>query len=408
MSNSVISLGKPEAISIPVPYLLAALTCLNVKDEDHPSLHGIHLVERDGFLRIIASDYQRIFLAQVGLEDLESCPSWLKAGITLHGSRLAARLRLIVKDTIEARVSYASGHYRAQVSDTKNIDSYGIDVIPLPYPDLDKYIEGAGFAVEKMDFEPVGLNSKYLKHVSDIAKTLDQFVLEPEEKQKDGIAVRCFSGSPTKPIVFDFSNVPGVLLFIPPVEFKQHLNSSTISMLAPALKATLSALRAHQTRQEIAAQRASNPFAKAEAEAKAESFKLRIAALLAKSGMPQLAGPTPAEVKALAESEAKAEAEALAKAKAEAEAKAKAEAEAKALAEAEALAKAEAEALAKAEAEAKAKAESIAKLKAEAEANKGVKDAIGGVKAAVVTPGKKEARVKTTVKFKAPNATGRN
>ena len=102
---------------------------------------------------------------------------------------------------------------------------------------------------EKREWEPVGFNSRHLKHVGEVAKILEA-AMPKAQREKNGMTIRVFdNGEPNAPSVFDFIGWPGAVLVIAAMQLTQTvLPLSTSRILAPAVKLTLAALRAHATR----------------------------------------------------------------------------------------------------------------------------------------------------------------
>src|SRR5262249_29247489 len=129
-----------------------------------------------------------------------------------------------------------------------------------------------GIEVERGDWKPVGFNPSYLKSVADIAKALDSETVE------------CFdyAGADGKeqPSLFTFGpKAPGVALFLMPVRTEAKMSEANRMLLAPSIKLTLAALKAHETRNREAAKDLKGPDKEA-ALAKADDFARRIKAVL--------------------------------------------------------------------------------------------------------------------------------
>lgn len=150
--------------------------------------------------------------------------------------------------------------------------------------------------VRGREWEPVGINSTYLKHCGDVAKMLEAG-LEKENRSKAGMVVRAYnsSGNTAAPLVFDFSTWPGALLVMMPAKLADNSTSKeTAALLAPAVKLTIAALRAHATRNLAWADETEDPERKAALQAKAKEFQDRVAEIFKRApGLPAIAAEAP-------------------------------------------------------------------------------------------------------------------
>src|SRR5206468_3188648 len=103
------------------------------------------------------------------------------------------------------------------------------------------------------DFEPVAFAGHMLKGVADIAQAL-------AKSKKDNVAAQVYvakrektkTGTPASPgaSVVTFPHAPGTVLYIMPMRSSEKIADATAEILAPAIKGTLAALKAHKTRNE--------------------------------------------------------------------------------------------------------------------------------------------------------------
>jgi hypothetical protein len=136
------------------------------------------------------------------------------------------------------------------------------------------------------DWKPTGFNPQYLKAVADIAKTLDskdvQFFDYAAEDGKE------------QPVLVTFGkDADGVALFLMPQQTEAKLGAGARMLLAPSIKLTLAALKAHETRNLEAAKKATGAE-KAAAQAKADDFARRIKEVLESAGGGQVQAALPA------------------------------------------------------------------------------------------------------------------
>jgi hypothetical protein len=189
----------------------------------------------------------------------------------------------------------------ATLSDPAQTMSFQLSVGPVKdFPNYETVFKTESFAdlteegdaKSKREWEPVGFNSQHLKHCGEIAKILETAI--PKDQRKNGMVVRVFdSGAQHAPRVFDFIGYPGAVLLTASVELTQTaLPLATARILAPAVKGTVAALRAHATRWRDAAAAATNEAEKADALARAEGFDQRVAEVMARtSDLPAVEGP---------------------------------------------------------------------------------------------------------------------
>ena len=321
---------KPEAekvapassITVPAALLLAA-EAVSAKPGASPNtyLEGVYLHAKGDRGRVVGTDGARMFIASFALPTAEQggTPPWMRnGGVILSGDGLRSRIALLGKLTGDRGVvvSHATGSATVEVSDNKGHSVFKLKALPGTYPNYEAAIGAHSFSAlddegnpEGREWQPVGINSTYLKQCGDIAKMLEAG-LEASERSKLGMVVRAFNGGAADaPLVFDFSTWPGAILVMAPAVMATRVASQeTARLLAPAVKATVAALRAHATRWEQRAGEATDATAKAEAEAKAASFRKRVAdVLLAVPAGPALTGSKPAKAAPAQQDESKAD-----------------------------------------------------------------------------------------------------
>jgi hypothetical protein len=285
-----------EVLHVHAALLLAAeSTALADEKDDRHHIKGVHLHRKDKTGRIVSTDGARVFLASFPIEG--TAPSWLKSGITLWGKDLRKRVLMIqsMQDDPMIKLSHAKGSGFVEMSDRSGDAVFKIGRIARDYPDYEPLIGPASFFsqmdedgnITNLDWQPIGINSLYLKHCGEIANTLNKG-LPKEQRTKTGMIIRAFSSSPEAPMIFDFSTWPGALLIVLPARIADvKVSKETAALIGPhitqATKLTLAALRAHVTRQLAWAEAATDPAAAAEHRRKAEGFQTRIAAIIART-----------------------------------------------------------------------------------------------------------------------------
>ena len=281
------------ALVVPAALLLAAESVTAKPGGPAAYLEGVYLHARGDRCRAVGMDGGRLFVASFPApsKDAGGMPPWLRKGVILSASSLRSRVALLGKLSGErgVKVSYAEGNGMADLSDERGNTVFRVAVLAGQFPNYEAALGEQTFAdlgedgeQPVRDWQPVGINSAYLKQCGDIAKTLEAG-LDKDARSKLGMIVRAFNGGgPGAPLVFDFSTWPGAILAVLPADMPTNVTSKeTAALLAPALKSTVAALRAHATRWDQQAAAASSEHAKSEATAKAEGFRRRVASILA-------------------------------------------------------------------------------------------------------------------------------
>lgn len=282
-----------ETMVVPVALILAAESIVAKAAAEKAYLHGVMLHQKDGGAgRIVGTDGHRLFVGSYPVP--AKPPSWLKDGLMLPADDLKARVSVIAKvgDSDLVLIKHAKGNAVAYLSDATETMVFKIAVGDVKtFPEYEQ-VFGIGSFTDmtedgemrgKREWEPVGFNSRHLRHCGDIAKILEA-AMPKEAREKNGMTIRVFdNGEATAPRVFDFLGWPGAVLVIGGQVTQTTLPLATARILAPAVKLTVAALRAHATRWLDAAKKASTPEAKAECMAKAEGFQARVAEVLART-----------------------------------------------------------------------------------------------------------------------------
>jgi len=284
------ALAPATSIAVPTLFLQAALACASTESV-RPDICGIHLHRDAMTLRVVSSDGHRLFVGATPLSADDSVPAWLDQGVTLTAQGLKARLALLADAGPMVRATYSAGQPRIELADPLHHTAFQVGVVEARFPDYRKMIGtmAGGFTAEDHgDFIPTGFAGEMLKGVAEIAKLLGG---------KDA-RVGIYARDPASPAIVTFPAQPGVLLYALPVAINVKLADQTAAILAPGIRGTLAALRAHQTRHAKAAtDKTATPEARATAEAKAKEYAERIRNVVERSGgIDSLPAPTaPAE-----------------------------------------------------------------------------------------------------------------
>jgi hypothetical protein len=286
--------GKMEQIEIPVGHLLAALQCAS-KDESRYYLQGVFIHRTlDGFVRLAATDGARCLVANLYREHKDKPgPKWLSEGVIVPADGLAARVKLIDKAqkdlNIGVKIAYGINQPRIEVSDDMGINIFRLMPVNGMFPNYENVTTNrwSGVDVERGDWKPTGFNPTFLKSVADVAKALDSETVE------------CFdyagADGKSQPILFTFGpKVQGVALFLMPMQVQSKMGEANRLLLAPSIKLTLAALKAHETRNRDAAKELKAGPEKEAALAKADAFAARIKAVIEGHGTGQVQAALPA------------------------------------------------------------------------------------------------------------------
>jgi len=281
-----VEVGASESILFPATLMHAALACAST-EETRYYLNGIFFHVVEDRIRAVATDGHRLFIATQPL--VGQAPAWLEQGAILHSENLAPKLKLLQKlgEDELIKIENAVNASSAYLTDAKQDARIKCPIVSGTFPDYQMIMESlTGGVTDKddaraKDFEPVSFNGKYLKSVGDIAKLLGG---------KDG-NVSLYAHSATEAAMATFPEYPGAMLILMPVRVKQSIAPETARLISPAVNRTLAALKAHQTRNQAWADETTDPLEKAKLSAKADEYRERIEALMARTSEKALPAP---------------------------------------------------------------------------------------------------------------------
>ncbi|MGH6967544.1 MAG: hypothetical protein ACREEN_00365 [Stellaceae bacterium] len=276
----------------PVSLLRAALAC-TTKSEERYYLSGVYLHSHEGKLRIAATDGSRMLVASFAPPaPYSKLPSWLEKGLIVAGEGLKAKLALIDSsdpgDSPLARIGYATRQAKASLEDVGGDLTMKCAIIDGQFPDYDRVIAGSRATFEGGERAPLDSASfatAKMKGVGEIGTMLGAAAVHVIQ-----------AANPTDPSVVTFDEVPGVALYLMPFTAGAAVAPETAAIIAPGLRGSIAALKAHKTRAEADAKRAKDPRDKAAAEARVTSYNARISAILIGTGK-QLPPPPAAVTK---------------------------------------------------------------------------------------------------------------
>lgn len=283
------TIAPARPIPVLVTFLRAALACAST-ETSRANLCGVHLRRSGANLDVVASDGQRLFLGRQPLPKGEELPDWLEPGIIIQAEGLKPRLALLAADgDLTIRVEHSAGNPRVTLTDVLKTVVFRQPVVDAAFPDYRQLVGTFAdtFTPEQpLDFKPVGFKAGLLKGAAELAKILCG--------KEDLLAVYANEASGAAAVTFPAC--PGALLYMMSQRAPETMAEATSAILTPAIRGTLAALRAHQTRHLRAAQDAAGEAERGAAKAKADEIGQRIAAILHRTRFAE-ALPAPAAEK---------------------------------------------------------------------------------------------------------------
>jgi hypothetical protein len=284
--TKVEQLGPLQPVAMPSRMLAAALLAA-AKGDQREHLNGVQLTRAgDQLMRIAATNGQALFVSHVKTD--KALPEWLDdVGVIVDRERLPTVLKLAgTDDGDEVELSFGK-HHPQFVAEVGGWATLKLGKHDGRFPDLSAVIAGGAEALMHegaVPMEAAGLDPAYVKLAAQIATQLGA----PN--------VRAFTGNSVGASVFTFGS-SAAALYVMPMRESAEVSTATVALLAPAVRRTMAALKAHETRLLEAAKDA-KPEAADELKAKAATFAQRIKALAAEAGDKALPAPKAKAAKA--------------------------------------------------------------------------------------------------------------
>ena len=274
-----------SSVTLPILKLLAALSCASTEEHRY-YLNGIFIHRDVELIRMVATDGHRLFVSSFHAP--APLPEWLDKGVILSSAGLKARLAMIRAEAISkdeplCRIDYTPGG-RVVLTDLFDTIAFRCPAVDGTFPDYNLVISGIDLTPsgEAEPLEHLSFNGAYLKGVGDLAKVLGADSVNFVKGHKDAAQVITFPG------------VADAALILMPLRVAQPVVATTVRLLGGAMKGTLAALKAHETRNRVVADDESVDEGVRNAHrAKADSFAERIRIIL-EGTTPALPAPTPA------------------------------------------------------------------------------------------------------------------
>jgi len=261
-------LGELETVQVEACILAAALHCA-AKDDVRYYLNGVHLFEhREGVLRIESTNGHVLFVHDYPVEKV---PAWAKGdGVIVDRAKLGKVIAAAGKDDgVLVDVTTGIGHGKATLATWPDQwASFKLDCFTnVKFPDTEKIAQGAAGTLaqtgDRTPLEATAIDPKYFKLGTDVATALGMK------------AVQAFMGDGKSAAVFTFGSRRAAL-YVMPMRDAGELSVQAATVLAPALRGSLGALKAHQTRNETAAEMCTDPEEAKKLREKAADFAARI------------------------------------------------------------------------------------------------------------------------------------
>lgn len=266
------NLGDRETVQIEACILAAALHCA-AKNDVRYYLQGVHLFEhREGVLRVESTNGHVLFVHDYPVEKM---PKWAKGmGVIVNRENLGKAIGAAGKDD-GAVLELTTGVDHSHVTVATWPDQWAVFRLErfdnVKFPDTEKIAEGAAGTLahsgERMPMETTAIASEYFKLATSVAQSLGIPNVQP------------YMGDGKSAAVFTFG-IRRAALYVMPVRDSGALSTQAASVLAPAVRGSVGALKAHQTRNEQAAKLEKDPELAKELRDKAASFAKRIKELM--------------------------------------------------------------------------------------------------------------------------------
>lgn len=265
-----VELEPAVAVSIP-GNLLAAALAIAPKKASRAAWNAVFVHTVGDTLRVVAVDGHRMFVVSQPLEG-KYIP-WGEAGLLLSRDELDRIVKFIGQDReTVVDISFGREHPIARIADTAGRALFVVKPLDEPFPDYQKLLDSSSQALsggERLPMDVAAVNSKYMQAAGAIAQRLKSetiYSFMPANGSDDAC-------------MFTFGGEPGALLVIMPI---REPNAAPISRQVVAtigdrgMRASISALRAHQTRALVAAKAEKDDAKREELAKRAATYESRI------------------------------------------------------------------------------------------------------------------------------------
>lgn len=266
--------NAPTAVMLPAELLLGAEMCTS-HEEARYYLNGVFLQAKDKTtLRILGTDGHVLFVAEQKVAEPQM-PFWAKDGVIVSNEHLKSMIKMVGKLNGDGliRLDVPRDGGRCTLGDGLTVDFHP-RLVDGTFPDVDHVIGSAETALSGRERQPGdedgGFSSKLMRRATDVAKAVN-----PEIPASSGVRIGLYIGTKEQPAVVTLSR-GGCYLILMPMRGEYPADADTLNALAPAVKRTIAALKAHRTRVTEALPNLTGE-AKDEAKAKKADIDRRIA-----------------------------------------------------------------------------------------------------------------------------------
>lgn len=277
--QAAVELPAAQHVNLPISALVAALECA-ARSDDRYYLNSVLIQSEGEDIRIVATDGHRILVQSMPLGD-QVMPEWAIKGVLIDRDQLAEALPMLRRNSSDGaarcRIGTGEGHQFASIASMNGFVEFKAKLVDGKFPDYKRVIECAGPSLAHAGAVPMQsgtLNAKYLGAAAKIAMLLDRRETKVEP------SVTGFMTQAEAASVFLFPHAPGAVYIVMPVKADTTAYTvQSLAVLAPAARASISALRAHASRQVKLLNVANNDKAREEISARKAAFEARIAEL---------------------------------------------------------------------------------------------------------------------------------
>lgn len=264
------------SVRLPIALIDAALE-VAARGDVRFYLNTVRVHAVGGQLRVVATDGHRMLVLSHGTDAEDGAlPEWTAEGVLIDREALRETVALLRRNSLGGfcTVAYGTGHKQVEVGSDNGFATFRVNAVEGKFPDYERVLGGAGVSLSHTDAVPLEAASiavAYFKSVSTVAQKLG------------ASAVSAFTSSRENAGVFLFEGAPHAVLIVMPKRIengKPTVGDSAVRILAPAMAATVRALKAHVSRQVKLLNVANSEKQREEIEARKASLEARIAEVM--------------------------------------------------------------------------------------------------------------------------------
>lgn len=280
-------LADTQAVSVNVAVLRACLTVAAKERSGRALLESLHLRTIDGQFRVMSSDGHRALVVPVKSAGIG--PKWASEGVLLALDGLDKFLALVDSVSSVAVIEYGAGNPHATVHDAGRNLSMKVRTIEGKFPDLDGPLRNAATSLSREGATPLAtaaVNPVFMASAGRIGSALDATSVLPFGGVAGSAWLFTFTPSERGKRGIDKDDVAGAVLLVMAMNGDGAVSTQSARILAPAVRLSIAALKAHKTRveQQLTGIKGKDPAATKQRDDlthKSKLFADRIAALTA-------------------------------------------------------------------------------------------------------------------------------